>query len=350
VGERNLEADGDPADALNKMISSSHAALQSNALSLAGLWQVRGTADAVESIAGESGAVTAVRRAAFIAMARMGLDGADKTLNQLAAKPNTTPLRAAAIEALCLIETESAAKHAATLFAGVKGATLNPTPVLNSFLSREGGCVALANALGATKMEAAFAGHVLQSLYATGRNDEKLIAVLKKSAGISGKGQPYSLALVQNLVADSKTQGDAARGKALSAACIACHKFGEVGGVIGPDLTAIGTTLSADRITEELLWPSRQVKEGYTLLQVTTKDGKLHQGFERRTKESEKTGDLVMRQLAIDVIVTIKKDQIASVQKLGSAMPAGLTTAMTRQQQLDLIQYLSSLSGEPMKE
>ena len=89
---------------------------------------------------------------------------------------------------------------------------------------------------------------------------------------------------------------------------------------------------------------------GYTLLQVITKDGKLHQGFERRTKESEKTGDLVMRQLAIDVIVTIKKDQIASVQKLGSAMPAGLTTAMTRQQQLDLIQYLSSLSGEPMKE
>jgi hypothetical protein len=57
-----------------------------------------------------------------------------------------------------------------------------------------------------------------------------------------------------------------------------------------------------------------------------------------------------MRQLAIDVIVTIKKDQIASVQKLGSAMPAGLTTAMTRQQQLDVIQYLSSLSGDPMKE
>lgn len=350
VQKRNVKADGDPADALNKMISSSHAELQSNALSLAGLWQVRGTADAVESIASKSGAETAVRRAAFIAMARMGLDGADKTLNQLAAKPNTTPLRAAAIEALCLIETESAAKHAATLFAGVKGATLNPTPVLNAFLSREGGAAALANALGATKMEAAFAGHVLQSLYATGRNDEQLIAVLKKSAGISGKGQPYSLALVQKLVADSKTQGDAARGKALAASCIACHKFGQVGGVIGPDLTAIGTTLSADRITEELLWPSRQVKEGYTLLQVTTKDGKLHQGFERRTKESEETGDLVMRQLAIDVIVTIKKDQIASVQKLGSAMPAGLTTAMTRQQQLDLIQYLSSLSGEPVKE
>jgi hypothetical protein len=112
-----------------------------------------------------------------------------ETLNQLAAKPNPTPLRAAAIEALCLIETESAAKHAATLFANVQGATLNPTPVLNAFLSREGASAALTNAFGATKLEAAFARHVLRSLYATGRNDEKLIAVLKKSAGMTRQQQ-----------------------------------------------------------------------------------------------------------------------------------------------------------------
>ena len=207
----------------------------------------------------------------------------------------------------------------------------------------------MAKALASVKMKPALATRVLQSLYATGRNEEALIGVLKKSAGVSGTGQPYSEAYVRRLVADAKSQGNAKRGAMWAASCIACHKFGKagkVGGVIGPDLTSIGTTMSADRIIEELLWPSRQVKEGYTLLQVITKDGQVLQGFERRTQESERRGDLVMRQLAVDSLVTIRKDNIASKQKMGSAMPAGLTAGMTRQQLLDLIRYLSLLGGD----
>ena len=72
----------------------------------------------------------------------------------------------------------------------------------------------------------------------------------------------------------------------------------------------------------------------------------MHQGFERRTKESQKSGDLIMRQLAVDSLVTIRKDDIASKQEMGSAMPAGLTAGLTRQQLLDLIRYLSTLGGD----
>ena len=95
-----------------------------------------------------------------------------------------------------------------------------------------------------------------------------------------------------------------------SLACSACHKIGGTGGDIGPDLTAIGTTLSAERIAEELLWPNRQVKEGFSVVQVITADGKIHQGYERKTKESQATGDLVIQDLATKQLVTIKRQDI----------------------------------------
>ena len=44
---------------------------------------------------------------------------------------------------------------------------------------------------------------------------------------------------------------------------------------MGPDLTAIGTTLSTERIIEELLWPARQIKEGYSVVAVVTDSGNL---------------------------------------------------------------------------
>ena len=49
---------------------------------------------------------------------------------------------------------------------------------------------------------------------------------------------------------------------------------------------------------------------------------------------------------AVESLVNVKRDQVASKRVLGSAMPAGLTAAMSRGQLLDLIRYLSSLGGE----
>ena len=186
----------------------------------------------------------------------------------------------------------------------------------------------------------------MQAFYATGRSDESLVVALRELIGVSGKVPPYSENYVKKLVADARAMGDARRGATTTASCTACHKIGKTGGVIGPDLTSIGTTLSAERITEELLWPSRQVKEGYTLVQVFTKVGEVVQGYERRTKESQETGDLVMRQLAAESLVTVRKEQIASKAVVGSAMPSGLTAGMTRQELLDLIRYLSKLGSD----
>ena len=112
---------------------------------------------------------------------------------------------------------------------------------------------------------------------------------------------------------------------------------------MGPDLTAIGTTLSADRIVEELLWPNRQVKEGYSLVRVITDAGRIHQGYQRRTKESDQSGDLVLEELATKNTITIKQEQIDEKHVTGSVMPRGLPALLSRPQLLDLIRYLSEL-------
>ena len=83
------------------------------------------------------------------------------------------------------------------------------------------------------------------------------------------------------------------------------------------------------------------------MLQVLTKDGVVHQGYERRTRESQETGDLVMRELAAESLVTVREDQIESRSVLGSSMPVGLIAGMTRQQLSDLIRYLSRLGSDP---
>ena len=126
-------------------------------------------------------------------------------------------------------------------------------------------------------------------------------------------------------------------------ACVSCHKVGGSGGTIGPDLTAIGTTLSAERIAEELLWPNRQVKEGFSVIQVVTEDGKIHQGYERKTKSSQETGDLVLEDLATRKLVTIKRESIEAKKVTGSVMPSGLTAVLSREQLLDLLRFLSDL-------
>ena len=61
----------------------------------------------------------------------------------------------------------------------------------------------------------------------------------------------------------------------------------------GPNLTAVGRGMTPELITESLLWPRRQIKEGYFLSTVTTHDGKLLSGY----KVSEDDKSLVLRSL-----------------------------------------------------
>jgi len=79
------------------------------------------------------------------------------------------------------------------------------------------------------------------------------------------------------------------------------------------------------------------------VVQVVTVDGKIHQGYQRKTKGGGDSGDLVLEDLATRKLVTFKKENIELTRVTGSVMPRGLTAVLSRQQLLDLIRYLSDL-------
>jgi putative heme-binding domain-containing protein len=342
---RSVRPAGELGESLNRLIDQDHPQLKIHALVLAGVWKVNRSQSKVIATAKNTTLPVSVRAAAFQAMAEMKLSSSRDILVAYAVEPHQPTLRSAAIRSLVTVDTKVAARYAAILFAASDLQDLDPAKTLAAFLNRKGAAKALALALQSKSIGSKSAEQILRALYSTGRSDKILVGVLNHSIGASGQVPDYDRDFVRRLLSEAMDRGNVERGAILfkTAACITCHRVGDNGGVIGPDLTAIGTTLSGERIIEELLWPNRQVKEGYTVLQVLTYEGEILQGYERKTKESQQSGDLVMRELAADKLMTIKRQHIELKQSVGSSMPTGLTALLTQPQMQDLIRYVSDL-------
>ena len=69
--------------------------------------------------------------------------------------------------------------------------------------------------------------------------------------------------------------GDAARGKTLmaSSGCFDCHRIGDRGSRVGPDLSDIGTRRTPDRLQQALLVPDEEVLPENRFVRLVTKEG-----------------------------------------------------------------------------
>jgi len=76
-------------------------------------------------------------------------------------------------------------------------------------------------------------------------------------------------------------EGDAMRGKELfdgKGQCIACHRVGQEGSRLGPNLSDIGGLRREVQLEQALLNPSKSPSPEYRRVQLTTKDGKEYRG------------------------------------------------------------------------
>lgn len=344
---RDERPTGNLAAILTGFIDHPHAQLRASAVTLAGLWEVNETEKHIRFMAEDHTLPVFVRAAAMQAIVQMKSSEGPNLLKKLATESNLIGIRFAAIRSLASVDQTAAAMRALKLFTEIDLHLYHEeaTKTLLAFLRHAGGAEALARAVGSNQIEAKHARLIMRSLFATGRSNDILFGSLNRVIGSVQKTPDYAEKFVDRLVIDASSQGDFQRGEVLfrSLACSSCHQVGGAPGGMGPDLSAIGTTLSAHRIVEEMLWPNRQVKEGYAVVQIITDDGQVFQGFERTSKEGHESKDVVLQDLSTKQLITIDKKSIEERHLQGSSMPDGLTAVLERPQLLDLIHYVTGL-------
>lgn len=165
---------------------------------------------------------------------------------------------------------------------------------------------------------------------------EKAAELLPLPQGPDAKPLPSLAKLV-------KMQGDSENGKKVyqtaTASCAACHKAGEIGTDVGPNLTLIGAKLGKDALFEAILEPSAGISFGFEAWSFELKDGEEAYGL-----IASETNEEVAIKNTTGIITTYKKSEIESrAQAKLSLMPPGLQQAMTVQELVDLVTFLTTL-------
>lgn len=130
--------------------------------------------------------------------------------------------------------------------------------------------------------------------------------------------------------------GDPVRGQAIfTQHCSQCHRAGEVGFEIGPNLATMKTR-GKEAILANVLAPNREVNPAFVNYLVETRDGRLLTGMiadettTRMTLRKEKSQE-----------VNIPKSEIAAIKNTGmSLMPTGLEKEISVEQMADLLEFL----------
>ena len=349
--ERGLKAPASATERLGPALASPDKALRIEALTLCGLWKLNAHTPAILRIAVNPKEVLAVRAAAAEALGALSSPSLGKALAGLTAPGETPALRHAALASLARHDAARAAGRAAALLKEASPAGIGP--LLAALLQRSDGAKALAGALGETKISADTAKLARRWINAAGRNEPTLTVGLDKLIGGQGATAAYSPAYVAALEKEALAGGNAARGRKLFElpllSCTSCHAVDGVKGastsVKGPNLSALAAGVPTNIIIESVLWPDRQIKEGYLATTVVTKDWKVLSGLVH--SEDKKT--LRLLDLASGKITTTQAGSILKRSRGGTVMPPGLTASLTRAELRDLIKYLSTLKtgGQP---
>src|ERR1700722_11596502 len=132
--------------------------------------------------------------------------------------------------------------------------------------------------------------------------------------------------------------------------CLLCHRMGDDGGSVGPDLTAVASRFSRRDILESILEPSKVISEQFANTDIVLNNGNTFSG--RIVLE---TGDKITISPSMLAPETqeISKADIKSreVSKI-SPMPPGLLNMLTKKEILDLLAYFEAAGkadGAPFK-
>ncbi|MCC6231799.1 MAG: c-type cytochrome, partial [Verrucomicrobiales bacterium] len=214
------------------------------------------------------------------------------------------------------------------------GASLRPA-LLDAMLSRADWTRPLAQALDAggiapTAFDAARRGRLLRHA------DPAVRAVAEKAFG-AGLRSPRADVVTKYRDALQKT-GEAGHGAAhYTRLCATCHRRGDEGRDIGPDLKSV-IQHPPEKLLVNILDPNADVQPGFHAFQATLTGGEELYGI-----IAAETGNSVLLKLADGSVRTLLRSQIESLRGSDlSLMPEGLEAGLTSQDLADLIAFLKT--------
>ena len=349
VESRNVQPAGDVGAALTQLSSSKQSDARAAAIRLAGLWKQRQLLKTVSKLV-DSTEPDAVRAAALRSLVDLQGEAALERVRPFITGRQPQSMQLAALTAVSRTDLDAAAIDGLTLLSQSDDPDV-VAPILGTLMQRRGATASIARALATVDVTADDAKLIGRWLSASGHDDAKLVAALKSAMGLSaGESTPYSEQLVLQLAQTVRKSGDARAGKQVFLSsltnCSACHHVKGVGNPIevfakGPELTAVGAGLQLELIIESVIWPKRQIKEGYELTTLLLDSGRVVSGY----VTAENKASVTIRDLTTGKVREYPHTTIEERLKKGTAMPAGFADTLTQTEIRDLAAYLASLKG-----
>ena len=196
----------------------------------------------------------------------------------------------------------------------------------------------------------------ITQVWARGRTDPALFRTIRN--GVPGTEMPAHpaprtsdmdiwriLAYLKTLAAAAAAEpasGNATAGAGLFATnCIGCHRVGDRGGRIGPDLTRIGIARARAALARQIRGTVADFRTGYEPVTLTTAGGHQIRGV----KKNEDLFSVQIMDTTERIQGYLREDMKAVTAGTQSAMPAFGTERLTDAELADLLAYLTGLQG-----
>ena len=124
-----------------------------------------------------------------------------------------------------------------------------------------------------------------------------------------------------------------------AAACFTCHRFGNEGGMTGPDLTSAGRRYSIKDLIEQIVTPSKEINEQFVPIEVVTDEDERFRGVVVNLNGDTLTINTDASDPNQNKTIDRKKIVSIGTSKV-SPMPLNLLAPMTKDEILDLFAYI----------
>ena len=118
--------------------------------------------------------------------------------------------------------------------------------------------------------------------------------------------------------------------------CSICHRVGDEGGTLGPNLSRIGAIRSAKDLLEAIVFPSATVVNGFESHLISDSRDRTHTGLIHR----ETIDAIYLRQANQRIARIPRKEVVSLTRSTTSIMPDGLDGVLSDRDLADLVAYL----------